>query len=98
QTGRANSNGWLRRRGGRSPNTGSSRAKTRAAFACRAKQALVASRLCDYLAGSTFRPDDVAMPGTAALRLTDEVFLNFDQPKRARAGHSQIFVNRKDKA
>jgi cold shock protein len=30
------------------------------------------------------------MPGTAALRLTDEVFLNFDQPKRARAGHSQI--------
>jgi hypothetical protein len=38
------------------------------------------------------------MPGTAALRLTDEVFLNFDQAKGARAGHPQILVNRKDKA
>jgi hypothetical protein len=63
-----------------------------------AKQALVASRHCDYLAGSTFRPDDVAMPGTAALRLTDEVFLNFDQPESAPDGHSQILVHRKDKA
>jgi CspA family cold shock protein len=30
------------------------------------------------------------MPGTAALRLTDEVFLNFDQPESARDGRSQI--------
>jgi hypothetical protein len=38
------------------------------------------------------------MPGTAALRLTDEVFLNFDQPEGAPDGRSQILVNRKDKA
>ena len=57
----------------------------------RRKTGLVASRVCDYLAGSTFRPDDVAMPGTAALRLTDEVFLNFDH-------RHQRIVNRKDKA
>src|SRR5450432_1872771 len=34
---------------------------------------LVASRLCDYLATSTFRPNDLAMPGKTALRLTDEI-------------------------
>jgi len=38
------------------------------------------------------------MPGTAALRLTDEVFLNFDHQRGARDGPSQILVNRKDKA
>jgi hypothetical protein len=63
------------------------------------KQALVASRLCDYLAASTFRPDDLAMPGNDALRLTDEVFLNFDYHRRGPCqGHYQILVNRKDKA
>jgi hypothetical protein len=39
------------------------------------------------------------MPGNDALRLTDEVFLNFDYHRRGPCrGHYQILVNRKDKA
>jgi hypothetical protein len=38
------------------------------------------------------------MPGNNALRLTDEVFLNFDHRRGPCQGHYQILVNRKDKA
>jgi hypothetical protein len=38
------------------------------------------------------------MPGKTALRLTDEVFLNFDHRRAPAQGHYQILVNRKDKA
>jgi cold shock protein len=37
------------------------------------------------------------MPGNDALRLTDEVFLNFDHRRGPCQGHYQILVNRKDK-
>jgi len=38
------------------------------------------------------------MPGNDALRLTDEVLLNFDQRKGPGQGHARKLVNRKDKA